>query len=175
MKLKECKICGTGFIPRSTMQKCCSWPCALIYSQEQDKRKEKAIARKQKKEFYETDRKHQLKLAQQAFNAFIRERDKSEPCISCGRYHEGQYHAGHFLTTGARPDLRFHPDNCHKQCAPCNNHLSGNVNLYHKALIKKAGYKIVEWFYTKPSSYKLTIDDIIEIKQYYKEQLKLLQ
>ncbi len=32
-----------------------------------------------------------LKEAQSVFNKFIRLRDKSEPCISCGRYHQGQY------------------------------------------------------------------------------------
>jgi hypothetical protein len=64
-----------------------------------------------------------IKQAQHAFNEFIRYRDRDFPCISCGRHHDGQYHAGHFRTTGASPELRFDEDNCHKQCSACNNHL----------------------------------------------------
>ena len=157
------------------MTKCCSWQCALRLTREQDKRKEKAIARKQKKEFYDNDRKHQLKLAQTAFNAFTRERDKNEPCISCQRYHTGQYHAGHYKTTAAQPGLRFHPFNNNKQCAPCNNHLSGNIFNYRVELIRKIGQKNVDWLDNFSGDYKFTLDDIIEIKNYYKEQLKILQ
>ncbi len=79
------------------------------------------------------------KDAQQQFNRFIRLRDDSLPCISCQRHHEGQYHAGHYKTVGAHPELRFHEHNCHKQCAPCNNHLSGNISNYRIGLICKIG------------------------------------
>ena len=37
------------------------------------------------------------------------ERDFDKPCVSCGNYHQGQWHAGHYLTVGARPELRFEP------------------------------------------------------------------
>ena len=33
------------------------------------------------------------KEAQTEFNRFIRLRDADQPCISCGRHHQGQYHA----------------------------------------------------------------------------------
>ncbi len=79
------------------------------------------------------------KQAQTEFNAYIRERDAALPCISCGRFHDGQYHAGHYRTVGANPELRFNEDNCHKQCSPCNNHLSGNIENYTPAMITKIG------------------------------------
>jgi hypothetical protein len=75
-----------------------------------------------------------LNEAQKEFNAYIREVDKNEPCISCQRFHDGQYHAGHYLSVGAHPELRFNEDNCHKQCSVCNNHLSGNQLNYRKEL-----------------------------------------
>ncbi|VTP67823.1 Bacteriophage Lambda NinG protein [Leclercia adecarboxylata] len=84
-----------------------------------------------------------IKQAQHAFNEFIRYRDRHLPCVSCDRHHEGQYHAGHFRTTGANPELRFDEDNCHKQCSACNNHLSGNLTAYRPALIAKIGQAVL--------------------------------
>ena len=82
---------------------------------------------------------------QTAFNAWVRERDRGRPCISCGRQHQGQWHAGHYLSVGARPELRFHPLNVWLQCAPCNTHLHGNLILFRVNLIKEIGIEAVEW------------------------------
>jgi len=116
-----------------------------------------------------------LKEAQAAFNAFIRYRDRDEPCISCRRHHTGQYHAGHYKSVGSSPELRFNEDNCHKQCAPCNNHLSGNCIEYRIHLIKKIGLdRLLEIeLYSGPAKY--TADDIKAIKQEYKDKLKELK
>ena len=113
--------------------------------------------------------------AQSTFNAYIRERDKADPCISCGRYHSGQWHAGHYRTTGAHPELRFNEDNCHKQCAPCNNHLSGNLIRYRERLIEKIGIERVEDLenYNRPNKY--TIDELSAIKATYKQRLNELR
>lgn len=86
-----------------------------------------------------------MKRAQSAFNAWVRARDACQPCISCGRIHQGQNHAGHYRPAGSNPELRFEPDNCHLQCAPCNSHLSGNLTSYRPALIAKIGLERVEW------------------------------
>lgn len=84
------------------------------------------------------------KEAQREFNRFIRLRDAKQPCISCQRHHQGQYHAGHYKTVGAHPELRFNEDNCFKQCAPCNNHLSGNITNYRPNLIELIGQNRVD-------------------------------
>ena len=69
------------------------------------------------------------KKVQVKFNAYIRERDKGLPCISCSRMdHEitelgrpgGNWDAGHYRSRGASPELRFEPLNCHRQCKSCN-------------------------------------------------------
>ena len=131
-------------------------------------------ARKEKKVLNSNDRSYQLKQAEKAHNAYVRVRDIDEPCISCGEYHGGQYHAGHYQSKGAHPELRFHPFNNHKQCAPCNNHLSGNIVNYRPRLIAKIGLEAVEWLESTHTVAKLTLDDIKDSKKYYKAQIKLL-
>lgn len=113
-----------------------------------------------------------LAEAQTAFNSFIRARDAGQPCISCGRHHQGQYHAGHYLSVGARPELRFEEANVHKQCAPCNNHLSGNAVLFRRGLLEKLGLEIVEWLEGPHEPKKYTIAELIEIKSVYRMREK---
>lgn len=115
-----------------------------------------------------------LKEAQTQFNKYIRLRDRQDPCISCGRHHEGQYHAGHYKTVGANPELRFEERNCHKQCAPCNNHLSGNIANYRPNLITKIGMEGVEWIEGPHEPLKLSIDEIKELIATYKDKIKEL-
>ncbi len=110
-----------------------------------------------------------LKEAQTEFNKYIRKRDSAEPCISCGRHHTGQYHAGHYRTVAANPELRFSEMNCHKQCSACNNYLSGNIVNYRINLLKKIGEKNLAWLEGSHDIQKFTIDDAKEIKEYYKE------
>lgn len=141
--------------------------------------KSKAITKKnqdkehaeRKRKLKANDRPFRAKEAQKAFNAYIRKRDEKEPCISCRRHHTGQYHAGHFKTTAARPDLRFNEDNCHKQCAPCNNHLSGNIGEYITHLVEKIG-KVRFDKLTLVRQVKYSCDELKSIEIKYKEKLK---
>jgi len=116
-----------------------------------------------------------IKQAQQAFNEFIRYRDRHLPCISCGRHHEGQYHAGHFRTTGANPELRFDEDNVHKQCSPCNNHLSGNLIAYRPALISKIGQARFDVLMGPHELPKWKREDYIRIRDEYRAKLKAMK
>lgn len=113
-----------------------------------------------------------LKEAQTAVNAYVRERDADLPCVSCGRRHDGQYHAGHYRSVGSAPELRFETIQIWKQCAPCNNHLSGNLINYRTELIKRIGIDKVEWIEGKHAAKRYTIDQIKEIKAQYKLKLK---
>ncbi len=116
-----------------------------------------------------------LKDLQKVFNQFIRLRDKDLPCISCGRFHQGQWHAGHYRTTKACPELRFNEENCHKQCQPCNTHLSGNITEYRINLVQKIGLERVEWLERKDHKpLKLSIDEIKELIRVYKAKCKEL-
>ena len=166
---KACRHCEAAFTATRPMQHACGVDCAIAIARAKRekaesnqakrervaKRAEKAAARAKLK-----TRGDYLKECQQAFNAWVRERDHAEPCISCQRHHAGQYQAGHYLTVGAHPELRFEPDNCHKQCAPCNNHLSGNLIEYRKGLMAKIGQERVEWLEGPHEPKKYGIDDL---------------
>ena len=159
-------------MPMNSLQAVCSPKCAISHGPELLRRHQRRDLRKAKAKL--KTRAQWLKEAQRAFNAWVRERDRLVPCISCGRHHEGQYHAGHY-----RPSkdwaLRFEPDNCHKQCMPCNTHLSGNLTQYRKALIEKIGLERVEWLDGPHEPAKWTIDDLKAIRDEYRQKLKSIK
>jgi len=177
-KETKCKVCGCYFVKTiSSMQKVCSPKCAIILSKEQARKKKEKEERAEKIERKAKlkSRSEWLKDAQSVFNKFIRLRDKDEPCISCGKHHKGQYHAGHYRSVGACPELRFCELNVHKQCAPCNDHKSGNIIEYRINLVKKIGVDKVEWLERQDHEpKKYTIEDCKEIIKYYKAKIKEL-
>ena len=173
MKQKKCRHCKTLFTPVLPMQIVCGIECAKAIAKSKREKVEKANDR-QKREQLKT-RSQWMKEAQIAFNAFIRERDHNEPCISCGRYHTGQYHAGHYRTVGSHPELRFDERNCHKQCAPCNNHKSGNIVEYRINLVARIGAEKVAWLEGRHEAKRYTIDDLKEIKTKYRSMTRELQ
>ena len=63
--------------------------------------------------------------------------------------------------------MRFDERNVHKQCAPCNTHLSGNAVLYRIALIYKIGTVGVDWLESHHEPKHYTIDDLKAIKNVY--------
>lgn len=172
-KPKTCKQCRKKFEPARPMQAVCSPACALALAQKKREKVERAELRRRKEAA--KSRSELAREAQAAFNAFIRARDAHLPCISCGRHHQGQYHAGHYLSTGARPELRYDESNVHKQCQPCNTHLHGNIALYRLALIEKVGIERVEWLEGPHEAKKYSPDDLREIKRTYKAKLNELK
>jgi len=142
-------------------------------------KKSKQITKKKhitiKREFKANDVKLRKKMAQAAFNKYVRCRDEKLPCISCGRFHKGQYHAGHYKTTGAHSELRFNEDNCHKQCSPCNLHLSGNIEHYRPNLIEKIGESRFIRLESAHTPIKFTCLQLKAIENYYKKKLNVLQ
>lgn len=177
MKQKTCKVCKDKFDPIRFAQVVCSPPkdCVFRYADFKESEKTRKLHCKQRKEFRDNDKPFRAKQAQKAFNAYIRARDNKEPCISCQRHHTGQYHAGHYKTSGGNPELRFEELNCHKQCAPCNNHLSGNIIGYRLNLIHKFGLDLVEWLEGPHQLKKYTASDYKEIETKYKNKLKDLE
>lgn len=180
LKPRKCKHCREPYTPSKPMQTACSIPCALALAQ---KAKEKAKAVKAKEERKaDRERKEKLKTladykreSQAAVNAFVRQRDLGKPCISCGRHHQGEIHAGHYLSRGAHPELALEPRNIYAQCAPCNTHMSGNQINYRKGLIAREGIELVEWLEGQHEPKKWTREELIAIKATYKAKLKQLQ
>lgn len=191
LRRRRCKICREWFIPKQSFQNWCSPEHGFELSeQRKNKDREKALAKlkkeKQKKEREAKDKLKARKLAvkplsyftkqaQAAFNAFIRERDKDDPCISCGRFHNGKHDAGHYRTVGANPELRFDEDNCHKQCVPCNHHLSGNIENYTPRLIEKIGQERFDRLMGPHELPKWKREDYERIRDHYRAKLKELK
>lgn len=179
-KTTRCKFCRKLFDEPRYFPQWCSEDCGaelgmrklakIKKSQEAKQRKADSVKREAIK-----SRSDWLREAQTSFNAFIRARDADLPCISCGRHHTGQYHAGHYLSVGARPELRFCEANVHKQCSACNNYLSGNIVLYRIALIEKIGQEMVDYLEGPHAAKKYTIEQLKAIKMNYSAWTKELK
>ena len=173
IKPKKCKTCGSLFEPRASTQVVCSWQCASAFTaKEKEKRDRKEY--REKKEALKS-RRDWLNEAQTVFNAYIRLRDDKLPCVSCGRHHQGQYHAGHYRSVAAASQLRYNEDNVHKQCQPCNTHKSGNAIEYRINLVKRIGIERVKWLENNNDVVKWTIEQAKQIKELYNRKLKELR
>lgn len=180
MKPKTCKLCRQKFVPRTSLQVVCSPVCAAVYARLQREKADRESATKERREV--KARKEAIKTradwakdAQKAVNEWVRARDADLPCISCGRHHQGQYHAGHYLSRGAHPELAYEPLNLAKQCAPCNTHLSGNQARFRVGLIARIGIDAVEWLEGPHEPRKWSIDDLKAIRDEYRAKLKELR
>jgi hypothetical protein len=180
---RKCGGCGEYFKPDRTFPgpvAWCSSDCALIVARKRlpavkaSQAKQERKANREARERIKT-RSEWLKESQAAVNSYVRERDKDLPCVSCGRHHEGQYHAGHYRSVGSAPELRFETRQIHKQCQPCNNHLSGNLIPYRQELLKRVGADVLEWIEGPHQSKKYTIDDLRSIRDDYRARLKSMR
>lgn len=82
--------------------------------------------------------------------------------------------AGHYLSVGAHPELRFDEANCHIQCEHCNSYKSGNQAQYRPRLIAKVGQAEVDRLEGPQEPLKLTIPEIQELIAKYKAKVKEL-
>lgn len=172
LKNKKCAHCKTEFQPFRPLQKVCSPKCATEIVRIAREKQERKDTRERKEKL--KTRSDWLKEVQVEFNRYIRARDKSEPCISCGRFHQGQWHAGHYRSVAAAPNLRFDENNVHKQCAPCNNHKSGNIVEYRIRLVAKIGIEEVQIIESDNKAKHYTIEELKELKAYYRNKWKEL-
>lgn len=176
MRPKRCRVsgCGATFTPTRSFQKWCSPDCAVVLARQAQEKQRKSIAQRERREI--KVRKEKLKSradhiadTQRAFNAWIRERDAGQACISCGTTADVQYCAGHYRTTAAAPELRFEPLNVHLQCnRNCNMGKSGNLLGYRPRLIEKIGLAAVEWLEGPHEPKKYTIDDLKALTVHYR-------
>ena len=172
MKAKKCKHC---LKPHTGINAWCSPNCGYALAitkvkaaKEKKERKEIKIRKEKLK-----SRRDWLKDAQVAFNAYIRARDSGLGCISCGTLTAGQYHAGHYRTVKAMPELRYNEFNVMLQCAQCNNFDSGNILEYRLGLIKRIGIDKVEWLETNQhESLKYTIDELKELIKLHRKKAR---
>ena len=170
MRPKKCKVCKNVFEPTKPLQQVCGFECAL----ELAKDKRIKTVRKEVKEAKQKlkSRSDWLKDTQVIFNKYIRLRDQNDGCISCGSTSASSYHAGHYRSIGSAGHLRFNEHNCHRQCAACNTHLSGNLIRYRLGLIRKIGMELVETLESDNGTVKWSIDEIKLFKAQFSAKIK---
>ena len=188
-KPKKCRApgCGKPFHPTMTTQRVCSPACALAMAKDPKLQKvaAKAITKQKRQDLQERREKlktkgEHLREAQQAFNAYIRERDRlaGYACISSWRpldWNGNAVDAGHYRSTGAAPHLRFDENNCHAQSKHDNRYLSGNVAEYRLGLIQRLGLAAVEALEADQAPRRYTIEDLQAIKALYRQKLRDLK
>lgn len=174
-RLRKCAVkgCANRFQPRNISHKVCGPECAAIHAVTERKRLDAKQTRERKQAM--KTRSDWMKEAQAAVNAYVRARDADLPCISCGRHHNGQYHAGHYLARGSHPHLALIEINLAKQCAPCNTHLSGNQLKFRVGLIARIGLAAVEALEADNTPRKYSIDELKAIKAAYAAKLRALK
>jgi hypothetical protein len=121
---------------------------------------------------------------------YIRERDREGDhftCISCGIIKlikkgrgNSNYHAGHFMSAGEYPMLKFDEVNINGQCLQCNYFKSGKLELYTENLIKKWGRAeydrlLMVAAYNKRAPKKWTKIELVDIIKTYTNKLKNLK
>uniref|UniRef100_UPI001ABFAEF6 recombination protein NinG n=1 Tax=Xenorhabdus beddingii TaxID=40578 RepID=UPI001ABFAEF6 len=123
LRRRKCKICRDWFHPKyDNVEWCSPEHGAELGIRKRNKDREKAEqARQRERRQKEVEARDKLKArklavkprsywiqqAQRAVNAYIRERDRDLPCVSCGTFTSAQWDAGHYRTTAAAPQLRF--------------------------------------------------------------------
>jgi hypothetical protein len=182
-KISKCKACAAQFVRIKSFQTWCSIDCACKLAQlavKKKRDKEQSADRKATREKLDAMRtKPQLlKLAQQAFNAYIRARDAGKPCICCGKplgTEPNSFDAGHYRSVGSAPHMRFVEDNVHGQTKHCNNYLAGNHVEYRKGLIKRIGLRAVELIEADNTTRKYTKEGLQEIARHYNAEARRLK
>jgi hypothetical protein len=186
----RCKQCE-DYVSRETIitlnfGKFCCWDCVDVFVKDtQEKEKLKKIKKaygagggrkkgKTKKQC-DNDLKTRKEATKTACHAFIRDRDRGKPCISCQRPWSDDFHAGHYLESGNNSKIRYDEDNINGQCVSCNSFKGGNAAEYRGNLIKKIGLKRVERLESmRGGSVKRSPQDYKEIEDYYKSKFNIL-
>jgi hypothetical protein len=178
MKLnkRKCKECGELFQKLRPLQSVCGYECSILKAKKDTKKKQDKKLKEINKDVRERKEKLKttsdyLKELQVVFNQWIRLRDKDLPCISCGKFN-GSEQAGHYMSVGGCPELRFNEDNVHGQCIRCNMYLHANLIPYRQNLIKKIGISSVEWLESNHEPKHYNKAELIGMKVQYKQRIK---
>jgi len=183
---KRCQVCNELFKPFNTLQVVCGFPkqCSEKFAKMPDQVKAQRVKMEQdtakenraiRKKFRQNDRSWHLQKTQAEFNKWIRLRDRRMGCVSCGKKNVPQFHAGHYLSVGSHPELRFSKLNCHGQCSTCNSFKSGSIVTYRIELIERIGIELVEWLEGPHKITRYTIDDLKVMRKQYRDMNKKME
>jgi len=123
---------------------------------------------------------HLLSNTKNICHEYIRLRDKGKDCISCGIQYLEDFQAGHFYKAELFSNLKYDELNISGQCRQCNLRKEGNESGYRSGIIQRYGFEHLRYLDEKAKAYKQNHfewdrEQLIEIRDYYKEKLKLLK
>jgi hypothetical protein len=167
----RCKNCKEKFNQVRFNQKyCLKDECIKVFVQDAKDKEWKKRKSKLKNDLLTLS--DYLKLTQQVFNKWIRQRDAGLNCISCNKKALKE-NAGHFYNANNHYNVRFDENNVHLQCEHCNTFLSGNLLNYRENIIKKIGEKEFKELELRANkTRKFTKEELKEIIETYKQKLK---
>lgn len=174
---KKCAYCKSLFAPIRMAQIVCGYECAVSLAKKMREKQDKEQKRQNRKElieFNQRDLSYWKRKVEEWCNRYIRLRDHELPCISCQKF-ANYYDAGHYISVGAHPELRYNELNIHKQCVACNQHKASNAVVYRIQLVKKIGLDAVEFLEGPHPPAKYTIGELKVLLKEYKEKVKALQ
>ncbi|EMM0378126.1 recombination protein NinG [Pluralibacter gergoviae] len=183
---RRCKICRAKFTPNFENQRwCCPEHGSQFALQELEKsraKKRKSAEKKQRAAWREKKAavkplNHWIGMTQRAVNDWRREMllVAGYGCISCGTTTAIAWHAGHYRTTAAAPQLRFNPDNIWLQCSACNVHKSGNIEAYRANLIRQIGEERVQALENNNETHRYTREELADIRAKARADLRALK
>jgi hypothetical protein len=179
----RCKHCKTKFEPKQFLQKFCMQTdecisSAIAFTKAQKEKEWKKSCQKERKEYYEKNRKlsDYEADAKKVYQAWIRKRDENLPCISCGKTTDNCWQGSHYFDANRFSGLIFDERNCHKSCEQCNKFHHGNLIGYRIGLVSRYGEEFVKTIENESDAkrkYKYTREELTEIKNKYTKLLKL--
>lgn len=189
---RKCKICREWFYPTySNIYWCCPDHGAELAIQLREKERARNQSKKEKQQNDQRKKEraawrqrknavkplgHWINMTQRAYNDWRRESllAAGHGCISCGTHAASSWHAGHYRTTAAAPQLRFTDDNVWLQCSACNVHKSGNIEAYRVALVALIGEPRVLALECNNEIHRYTCEELAAIRAQARANLRAL-
>ncbi len=187
------KGCRAPFLPSAPHIEWCSDDCAVIIGlarlavqkakaakEERAKAKRERADDQAKRETFKRRADYIAEL-QVVFNSWVRERDRGKPCICCGKMfdpkdiHGGQFDAGHYLSRGSAPHLRFDERNVHRQIKGHNRPGGTTRESFRKGMIERIGLEALLALESDCESRDYTIEDLKAMKADYAARLRALK
>lgn len=190
---RKCKVCGEKFTPQyDNILWCCPAHGAIYALELRAKQKVKEAAKRikdERRKEQESRRSHAerrravkplshwVQMTQHAVNDWRRTTllAAGYGCISCGTKTAFAWHAGHYRTTAAAPQLRFNPDNIWLQCSACNVHKSGNIEAYRAALVELIGEERVQALESNNETHRYTREELDGIRADARAKLRAIK
>jgi hypothetical protein len=181
------------FTRRSGLHIVCSYDCTVALTAQKAAKAERAAERVAKRAAALDRKETRAKLdamksrpkwlleTQAAFNAWVRARDLNAGygCIDCGKPFEpnkpgGSVDAGHYLSRGSAPHLRFDERNVFAQRKNCNRPGGATREAFRAGVVARIGLAEVEALECDQSVKKHTAEELRGIRDDYRARTRRL-